>query len=402
MLVLGALAAMGPAAMDMVALALPNVARDLGVEPSATQLTITTFLLGLASGQVIAGPLSDVFGRRKPLLAGVTLYTAAGLLCSIAPSVPVLAGSRFVQGSAAAAGVVISRAMIKDMYDGPLVARQYSRLFLVMGVTPALAPLLAAQILDVASWRAIFVALTVFGALLLLAGGLRLPETLPPERRRPGGLRQTLGTFGGLLTHRPFMGYALALGSATAALIALVAGSPFVVEDVFDEPAGTYAVLFLTGAVSMMVTTQLNAKLVRRISPRRLLFTGLGLVALGGTALVTIGDRGFWAFGACFVLVWVAWGLIPANATALALRDHAAVAGSASALLGLAQYGLGSFVAPLAGALGGTPRAVGAIVLVTGLISVAVTLLTVAGERARAREPVTAPELSESQTLRAL
>lgn len=398
MLVLGAVAAMGAAALDMYGLALPYVAADLGVSPARAQLTLTVVFLGLGLGQVLAGPLSDVFGRRRPLLAGIALYTAAGIVCGLATSVEVLIAGRFLQGVAAAAGVVISRAMIKDIYTGPDVARHYSRLFLVMGATPILAPLIGARLVDLATWRWIFVVLCLFGGLLLAAAGLRLPETLAPERRRPGGIRETLATFGMLLRHRTFVGYALVFALGTAAIVSLVSVAPFALED-FGRGTDTYSILFLSGAFTLMLVTNLNARLVRTVSSRRLLFAGLFATPLAGAALLAVGGRGFWWFVPSYIAIWAMWGLVPANLTALALRDHARVAGTAAALLGCSQYGLGSLFSPVAGAIGNTPEALGIVILCAGLGALTLTVTTIKGERARARTPVARPALAESQTL---
>ncbi len=395
---LGGVGAMGAAALDMYGLALPYVAADLGVSSSAAQLTLTVFFLGLGVGQVVAGPLSDVFGRRRPLLAGIALYTAASVACALATSVELLVAGRLVQGAAAASGVVISRAMVKDIYTGDDVARHYSRLFLVVGTTPILAPLIGARLVDVATWRWIFVVLCLFGGLLLLVAGLRLPETLPGERRRPGGVQETLSTFGMLLRHRTFVGYALVFALGTAAIVSLVAASPFVLEG-FGKGTDTYSFLFVGGALTLLVVTNLNARLVRTISSRRLLFAGLVATPLSGIGLLAVGGRGLSWYAPCYLAIWAMWGLVPANLTALALRDHAAVAGSAAALLGCAQYGLGSFFPPITAAIGDTAQAVGAVILAVGLGALILTVLTVKGERARARTPVPRQALAESQTL---
>lgn len=382
LVLLGALAAMGPVAIDMYVPALPGIARDLDVSTASTQLTLTTFLIGLGVGQVVAGPFSDVFGRRPPLLTSVAIYAAAGVACALAQSVPVLAGARFAQGLAAAAGVVIARAVVRDLYTGPALARSYSRLYLVIGVAPIVAPVVGTQVLRFTSWRGIFVILFAFGASLLVAASLRLPETLPEERRSPSGFRITARTFRYLLRHRGLVGYALTLGCGTGALVAAISGAPFVVQGEYGESPQVYGFLLLIGGLAVVAANQLNARLVRTFSTERLLVIGFTASAAAGCALLIVGDVGLWAFVACFVTLFAAYGFILANATALALRDQAAVAGSAAAFLGLMQYGTGAISAPLAGLVGGG-RVVplGIVVACFGVAGTVGALLTVSRER---------------------
>jgi MFS transporter, DHA1 family, multidrug resistance protein len=384
LLLLGALAAMGPAAIDMYVPALPRIAADLGVSVASTQLTLTTFLIGLGFGQVVAGPLSDVLGRRPPLLASIAVYAAAGVACAFATAVPVLAGARFAQGLAAAAGVVISRAIVRDLYSGPALARSYSRLYLVVGMAPIVAPVVGTQVLRFTSWRGIFVILFGFAAALLVAAALRLPETLPPERRTPAGFRSTATSFRSLLAHRGLVGYAVTLGCGTGALVAAVSGAPFVVQEVYGESPQVYGFLVLLGGLAVVTTNQLNARLLRTVSSERLLLFGLVAAASAGSALLAVGNAALAPFLACFVGLFAAYGFILANATALALREQAALAGSAAAFLGLVQYGTGALAAPLAGLVGGG-RVVplGIVVSCFALAGTIGALATVGAERKR-------------------
>jgi DHA1 family bicyclomycin/chloramphenicol resistance-like MFS transporter len=386
LLLLGALAAMGAAAIDMYVPALPAIATDLGVSTASTQLTVTTFLVGLGVGQVVSGPFTDVFGRRRPLLVGVALYVAAGAACAGAQSVAFLAGARFVQGLAAAAGVVVSRAVVRDLYSGAELARSYSRLFVVVALVPIAAPVIGTQILSVTSWRGIFAFLVAFGVVVLAVCAVRLPETLPPERRTPAGFAFAARSFRGVMRHRGLLGYSLTLSCATGALVATIAAAPFVVQDFYGESAQVYGVLILFGGVAVLVTTQLNSALLRRLSPRRLLFAGLLAAAAAGIVLVAAGDAALWVFVACFVGLFGTYGFVLPNSTALALREQAAVAGSAAAFLGLVQYGTGALAAPLAGAAGGDGAfALGVVVTGFAAAGCAIGLLTIAWERRRAR-----------------
>jgi DHA1 family bicyclomycin/chloramphenicol resistance-like MFS transporter len=353
LVLLGALAAMGPAAIDMYVPALPRIAADLDVSVASTQLTLTSFLIGLGAGQLVAGPLSDVFGRRPPLLASIAVYAAAGVACALADAIPVLAGARFAQGLAAAAGVVISRAVIRDLYSGPALARTYSRLYMLIGIAPIAAPVIGTQVLRFTSWRGIFAILVSFAAALVVAAALRLPETLPRERRTAAGFRSTTTTFRLLLAHRGLVGWAVTLGCGTGALVAGVSGAPFVVQEVYGESPQVYGFLVLLGGLGVVATNQLNARLLRTVRPERLLAFGFAATAVCGVGLLVAGDAGLAPFVVCFVGLFAAYGFTLANATALALREQAAVAGSAAAFLGLVQYGTGAVAAPLAGLVGG-------------------------------------------------
>jgi DHA1 family bicyclomycin/chloramphenicol resistance-like MFS transporter len=389
LVLLGALAAMGPAAIDMYVPALPQIAADLDVSVASTQLTLTTFLIGLGIGQLVSGPLSDVFGRRPPLLASIAVYATAGVACALANAVPVLACARFAQGLAAAAGVVISRAIIRDLYGGPGLARSYSRLYLIVGIAPIVAPVVGTQVLRFTSWRGIFVILFCFAAALLVAAAVRLPETLPRERRTPADFRSTATSFRYLLAHRGLVGYAVTLGCGTGALVAAVSGAPFVVQDVYGESPQVYGFLVLLGGLAVVSANQLNARLVRTVGSDRLLLFGLAAAVLAGCTALTAGNAGLVPFVACFVGLFAAYGFILANATALALRDQAALAGSAAALLGLVQYGTGALAAPLAGLVGGgSVVPLGIVVSCFAVAGTVGALVTVGGERARRRRLV--------------
>src|SRR4051812_28301056 len=387
---LGALTAMGPAAMDMYFPALPSMARSLDVHAAELQLTLTTFLAGLALGQVVAGPLSDVYGRKRPLLAGVACYSVAGLVCASAQSVVLLTGARFLQGCCASVGVVVGRAIVRDLYSGRELARAYARLFLVIGMAPVVAPSIGALVLRLSSWRGIFVVLAAFGAVLFVLGSLRLPETLPAVDRRPAGLGATTRTFGGLLRNRHFLGYGVALGLSMSVLVVMLAGAPFVIQDHYGLSAQVYALIFLGGALVMLTATLLNGRLLRRFSERRLLLSGAVASAAAGLGMAASGRLGLAAFIASFVVLLAAWGFVPANAVALGLRDNGPVAGAASALLGLRQYGVGGSAAPLAGASGNAVGPLGLTICALAVSAALVAGLTVRSDRRtrRAAPPV--------------
>ena len=356
---LGSVSAIGPAAMDAYLPGLPELARDFGVSPSAAQVTVTTYLLGLALGQLLSGPLSDVHGRRRPLVAGMAVFTVTTLACSLAPSLYVLAGMRLVQGTAAAVGVAVGRAIVRDLYAGAAGARYLSRLMMVIGLAPILAPIVGGQLLRFTSWRGVFVALAVLGLALTAIGARLLPETLPRERRRAAGLGITLRTFAQLLADRRFVGFVLIVGLGGGAMIGYVAGSSFVLQDVYGASPQLYGVLFGLNAVFLVAGAQVNAHLLATRSPRSLLRVGLVMLVVAGVALVVIVSlpkAGLATVMAPLMLQMASWSFVQANALALALTDHPAVAGTAAALLGVSQYAFGAFTAPLVG-LGGSDTA---------------------------------------------
>jgi DHA1 family bicyclomycin/chloramphenicol resistance-like MFS transporter len=358
-LVLGALSAFGPLSLDMYLPAFPALAADLGSSASQVQLTITTCLVGLAVGQLIAGPLSDRFGRKRPLLIGVAAYALASVLCALAPDVWTLNGMRAVQGLAGSAGIVIARAVVRDLHSGPDLARFFALLMLVNGLAPILAPVVGAQVLRVTSWRGVFVVLAVIGVLIWLAVLLALPESLPPERRQGGGIVGTLGTFGTLLRDRAFVGYTLSSGFVLGAMFAYIAGSSFVLQQVYGLSAQQFAVVFGSNAAGLILASQVSAVLVRRVPSRTLLAVGTALATTGGLALLAcvLAGSGLVGILPSLFLMVSSVGLVGPNAAALALADHPRQAGSASALLGLGQYVLGGLVAPLVGVAGETSLA---------------------------------------------
>lgn len=345
--------------MDAYLPGLPELARDFGASPSAAQVTVTTYLLGLALGQLLSGPVSDVHGRRRPLVVGMAVFTVTTLACSLAPSLFVLAVMRLVQGTSAAVGVAVGRAIVRDLYAGAAGARYLSRLMMVIGLAPILAPVIGGQLLRFTSWRGVFVALSVLGLALTAIGARLLPETLPRERRRAAGLGITLRTFAQLLADRRFVGFVLIVGLGGGAMIGYVAGSSFVLQDVYGASPQLYGLLFGVNALFLVAGAQVNAHLLGTRSPQSLLRVGLVMLVVAGVVLVVIvslPQAGLATVVAPLMLQMASWSFVQANALALALTDHPAVAGTAAALLGVSQYAFGAFTAPLVG-IGGSDTA---------------------------------------------
>jgi len=378
-LVLGTLIAVGPLTIDMYLPALPAISDDLQTTAAGVQLTLTGTLAGLAIGQLIIGPLSDVWGRRRPLLVGTGLHVLASVLCAVAPNIAVLGTLRIVQGFGAAAAAVIAMAVVRDMFSGIAFARVLSRLLLVMGVAPVLAPTLGSALLNWTHWRGVFAALAVLGLALIAVTALGLPETLPPHRRRPARVLDTLRVYGSLFRDRIFVGLVLVAGFSMASLFAYVAGSSFVLQDQYGLDEQQFGIAFGAGAVGMITATQLNVRLLRRYSPQQILRTSLiaglvcGLILLGFAATNVGGLPGvlipLWA-------VLAAAGFALPNAPALALAGHGEAAGTASAMLGAVQFGVGALAAPVVGLLG-TGSIAMATVITGGVLAALIVLLVV-------------------------
>ena len=383
---LGAVNAIGPLSIDMYLPAFPDIAASLHASAAQVQLTLTACVAGLALGQLVVGPLSDRHGRRLPLIAAMTTYAVASVCCSIAPSAPVLMGLRFVQGLAGAGGVVIARAVVRDLYSGNEAVRLFSSLMLVTGLAPILAPLAGGQVLGVTSWRGIFVVLAVLSALLALLVTFGLRETLPPERRSDQGLRRTLATMRALLRDRWFVGHALAGGLGFGALFAYISGSSFVLQGIYGVSPQLYSVLFAMNGLGLIAGSQVNARLVGRFGPGKLLRAGLISIAVSASALLAVvvaGGLGVWAVLVPMFVIVSSLSFVLPNSTALALADHADVAGTASALLGVCQFLIGALVAPLVGA-GGTDSAVPMAAVMTAAALAALVARQAAGSRRRA------------------
>ncbi|MET0898177.1 MAG: multidrug effflux MFS transporter [Mycobacterium sp.] len=383
--VLGALVALGPLTIDMYLPALPTIGENLGVTSSVVQLTLTGTLAGLALGQLIIGPLSDSLGRRKPLIAGIGLHMVASVICLLAPNIAVLGVGRVLQGMGAAAGMVVALAVVGDLYADRAAATMMSRLMLVLGVAPVLAPSLGAVVLLHGSWHWVFAALVVMGGLLLIVAALALPETLPPSHRpklRVGGV---LSTYARLLRDARFVVLVCVGALGMAGLFAYIAGASFVLQGRYDMDEQTFALVFGAGAVALIATTQANVVLLKWFSPARIVVWALGAAAVAsavflGLALThTGGVLGF------LIPVWTilaAMGLVIPNAPALALSRHSEAAGTAAALMGAAQFGLGALVAPLVGVLGNNELALALVMSVSVAIALA-ALLTVRPEVGR-------------------
>ncbi|MGE7854388.1 Bcr/CflA family multidrug efflux MFS transporter [Bacillus paramycoides] len=357
-LVLGILTAIGPLSIDLYLPSLPKITDDLQTSTSLTQLTLTAFLLGLAVGQLFVGSISDIYGRRKPLIIALVILVVSSLLCAVAPSIWSLIFLRFLQGASGSAGIVISRAMVRDMYSGSEMTKFFSVLMLVNGAAPIFGPIIGGQLLQFTSWHGVFVVLGVICVFMLVSVIFVLPETLPPEERATGGLKGTLSTYRKLLKDRLFMGYALSQGLVIAAMFAYISGSPFVLQNIYGASPQEFSLFFALNGIGIIIATNITGRLAGKLSEKTLFVAGIGIAVVGGISLLLTIVLGIGLIGVLCSLFLIASsvGVVTTPGFTLAMKNQKQAAGTASALLGLFQYIFGALVAPLVG-IGGSNTA---------------------------------------------
>jgi DHA1 family bicyclomycin/chloramphenicol resistance-like MFS transporter len=369
--ILGALTAMGPLAIDMYLPALPTIARELGASAAAVQVSLATYFVGMAVGQAFYGPLSDRIGRKPALYLGLGVFVASAVGCARAWNVESLIAFRFLQALGGCAPIVIPRAVVRDHFDERGSARMLSMLMLVMGAAPILAPSIGGQLLVNFGWRSVFWVLAAYGAIWWVIVALFLHESLAPEKRRPQPVRVILATYGQLLRDRMYVGYVLAGGFMFAGLLAYIAGSPFVFIEVFHVPPERFGVFFGINAAGIIAASQINRWLAGRTEPRRVIHVMLPVATFSGFALLISAYTGLGGFPGILVPLFcfiACYGFIMPNTTAVAMASHGAIAGSASALLGTLQFVLGATAGTVVGELGnGTAVPLAAVVAVCGL-----------------------------------
>lgn len=353
-LLLGMLAAFGPLSIDMYLPALPSLANDLHSSTSLAQLSLTACLLGIAVGQLFAGPISDARGRRGPLLVGLLAYAISSLLCVLAPTIWTFVMMRFIQGLAGSAGIVISRAIVRDLYSGSEMTRFFSLLMLVNGVAPIFAPIFGGLVLQFTSWRGIFVVLSGLGMMMLIAVFFGFRETLPTALRSKGGFLNTFRTFRGLLRNKKFMGYALTQGFVLAAMFAYISGSPFVLQNIFGVSPQLFSLFFGINGIGLIIAGQVTGRLAGRVHESKLLVAGLTMALVGGISLLimTLIGGGLYSILLPLFLVVSSVGVVGTSSFSLAMQDQAKAAGSAAALIGLLSFIFGGLMAPFVGIAG--------------------------------------------------
>jgi DHA1 family bicyclomycin/chloramphenicol resistance-like MFS transporter len=384
-LILGALAAFGPLATDMYLPSFPTLAGAFSTDAAAVQGTLATYFVGLAIGQAVWGPISDRYGRKGPLLFGIAVFVAASAACALAPSIESLWLTRFIQAFGGCVGMAVGRAAVRDVYVGADAAHFYSRLLIVLGMAPIIAPFFGGQILVLFGWRAIFWALGLFGIACFVAVGLQLPETLPLAKRAGGGVRTVFHQYGRLFRDWRFLAITLQSNFAFAGMFAYIAGSPFVFIQLYGVSPEHFGLLFGFNAIGIVIASQINAWLVHRFGPALLLRIALLVYFAAAIALLAaaLTNAGLAAVAAPLFFAVAMMGVVPPNAMALALEPYPRAAGSASALGGAMQFSVGAPVVALLGLLhDGSALPMAMIVIACALVALAINLAAARGGHA--------------------
>nr|WP_285858725.1 Bcr/CflA family efflux MFS transporter [Bhargavaea ginsengi] len=371
-LVLGLLAILGPLNIDMYLPSFPEISRELGTGASQVQLSLTACLIGLALGQIVVGPISDAQGRRKPLIIGTSLFALASVFCALAPNITVLIVARFLQGFTAAAGVVLSRAVVRDVFSGREMTKFFSLLMVINAVAPVVAPMLGGAILAIpsASWETIFYALALIGVLIVVIVGTKLKETLPPEKRIPSSIGSSVTTMGSLLKDRSFIGYALVVGFVHGGSFAYVSGTPFVYQQIYGVSPQVFSILFGINGVAIITGSFIIGRFGGIISEKKLLQAAV-TVAAASTFILLIMTIIKGPLASLVILIFIymtTMGMIITSTFTLGMAKQGGRAGSASAVLGMLPSLLGAAFTPLSGIAGATAVPMGATLFGTSLI----------------------------------
>lgn len=356
LLALALLSASAPFSIDMYLPAFPAIVDDLYTTQPMVQLTLSGFLAGLALGQLIIGPLSDALGRRRLMLAGTVVALGAAVLAALAPGIELLILARLVQGLGSGAAVVLSRAVIPDLASGERAARAFALLMTIQGVAPILAPVAGGLLSGPLGWRGLFWILAGLAAVqvLVVVGVIR--ESRPPEERSPATVRGLLDNYRFVLASRGYRGYLVSFAFGFATMFAYIAASPFLMQEELGMSAQVYALVFALNGVGIIGGSMLNARLIGRLPTHQILLTGLGIQLVAGVLLVVtmLLHPTVWLILPLLFLAIAQNGIVMGNSTALGTGLVRARSGSASALMGFAQFGIAGLVSPLMG-LGGNP-----------------------------------------------
>lgn len=380
----------GPISMDLYLPALPALTAELDAATSVAQLTITACLIGLAAGQLIAGPVSDRYGRRGILLAGIAAYIATSVLCAISPTVELLIAARFVQGLAGGVGIVIAQAAGRDVFSGRELIRFYARLTVVGGFAAVIGPLLGGFLNTVVDWRGLFLFLALIGVGILALALMRFGETLPHPDRTDGGLARTLRDYRVLLGDRVFVGAILNQGFLYAALFAYLSGATFVLQDIYGLSPVEYALAFGANSAGFMVFGHLAGRSAERGRVRSTLAVGIAIAGLGAAGLLAAGLTAMplWVVLAALFALAAGVSISSPPATTLALVDYPQIAGTASSLLGMIRFGFGGIAAPLVGVAGALSILPLGVVTITATVLAAASALLISSARRPVAEPV--------------
>lgn len=372
---------MGPLNIDMYLPSFPGIAQDLDTSISLVQVSLTACLLGLAIGQMVIGPLSDAEGRRRPLLISTSLFVVASLLCAVAPNIYVLIAARFLQGFTASAGVVLSRAVVRDVFSGRALTKFFSLLMVINAVAPMAAPMAGGAILMLpfASWHTIFLFLSIIGLLIVLIVAMSLKETLPQEKRIKSSGTATLRTMGGLLTDRSFIGYAVIVGFVHGGSFAYVSGTPFIYQEIYGVSPQTFSILFGINGIAIIIGSFIIGRLGGIIHEKYLLKTAV-IVAVSATFILLIMTIIEGPLALIVILIFIymtTMGMTVTSTFTLGMAEQGHRAGSASAVLGMLPLLLGAVFSPLAGVNEASAIPMGVILFSTSSIGLIAFLMLV-------------------------
>ncbi|RHW43481.1 Bcr/CflA family drug resistance efflux transporter [Neobacillus notoginsengisoli] len=392
-LLLGSLGILGPFTIDTYLPAFPTIVKEFETTAPLVQISLTAALLGLGLGQLVIGPLSDVKGRKKPLLFFLGLYILASLACSISPNISLLIAARFVQGFAASGGIVISRAIVRDLYSGKELTKFFTLMVLVGNLGPIIAPIAGGAILAFQDWKWVFIVLACIGVILSITVSFKLKETLPEERRVPSNLPQVIGNFGTLFKNKEFMGYAFTQGFITAGIFAYVSGIPFVYQNIYGVTPQQFSLLFGVNGVALIIGSQSVGRLTDVISERTFLKIGLTLANISSFGLLAALLLKVPLIGVAIPVFFFlsSISMIGTSSFTLAIQSQGRMAGSASALLGVLPFVMGALAAPLVG-IGGAYTGVPMAAVIFGASFLAFMCYFFLVRKTRPREPVLAVE----------
>lgn len=387
-LVLGALVALGPFTVDLYLPAFPQVAAELNASDSAIQLTLTATMVGFALGQLVVGPLSDAVGRRKPLLIMTAVHILASIFVAFAPTVEMVMAGRVLQGIGASGSGVVAMAMVRDMYAGQRLIRMLSRMALVTGLAPVLAPVIGSQLLRFTDWRGVFLVLAAYGVLITIVCAFLIIETLPSTRRGRISSRAIAVRYRHLIKDGAFIGVALVGAMTFTALFAYLSASSFVLQDIYGLSAQQFGIAFGINSIGLVIGTQTSARLMRIVPPRTVTTIGLSIMTAGAAAVLVSGllqADVMWVLASLFFVVGPV-GLIMPTVQVTALQSHAGEAGTAASLIGALNMGVAGAVSPLVGALGVSVTSMGVVMI--GALAVAQAALWLVMRRNASAEVV--------------
>lgn len=371
-LLLGLLAFLGPLNIDMYLPSFPGIAKNFDTSATLVQTSLTACLFGLALGQLFVGPISDAVGRRKPLIIATSLFALASILCAFAPNIMILIVARFLQGLTASAGLVLSRAVVRDVFSGQALTKFFALLMVINAVAPMIAPMFGGFILsfEATSWKSIFVLLSIIGLFTVMIVAMKLKETLPPHKRIPSSVGVSLTTMGSLLKDRSFIGYALVVGFIHGGSFAYVSGTPFVYQDIYGVSPQVFSVLFGINGLAIITGSFLIGRF-SGIIPEKTLLQSAVVTALSATSLLLIMTIIEGPLASLVILIFIymiTMGMITTSTFTLGMANQGHRAGSASAVLGMLPLLLGSAFSPLAGINEASAIPMGTILFATSLI----------------------------------